>query len=173
MHILDLKKTQTRWTILQGRKLIRAMARGGLILSAVSFLSLSGPSLAYAHTACQQSQSIEDTKYTEFDAETIARAVWGEARGCSRDEQKLVVWCICNRADVYDMSLYDVVTAKNQFTGYSRKHPVDEDILEVVYEVLEDWERGERALVLEPYATDSMYLYFNGRDGHNWFRYEY
>lgn len=116
---------------------------------------------------------IEDTKYTEFDAETIAKAVWGEARGCSRDEQKLVVWCICNRADVYDMALYDVVTAKNQFTGYSRKHPVDEDILEVVYEVLEDWERGERALVLEPYAKDSMYLYFNGRDGHNWFRYEY
>lgn len=113
------------------------------------------------------------TKYSARDVELLAKTVWGEARGCSRDEQKLVVWCICNRADARGQSLEEVVTAKRQFHGYDEDNPVSDSIVALVEEVLQAWERGEAALVLAPYATTSDYQYFRGDGTHNWFREEW
>lgn len=112
-------------------------------------------------------------KYSSHELTLVAKTVWGEARGCSREEQMLVVWCICNRADLRDQSIEEVVTAPHQFAGYRESNPVEEPILEVVREVLEAWSRGEEALVLEPYATTSEYQFFTGDGYHNWFREEY
>lgn len=112
-------------------------------------------------------------KYSSYEITLTAKAVWGEARGCSRDEQKLVVWCICNRADARDQSVEEVVTAPYQFHGFDYDNPVEPEIVEVVEEVFEAWSRGEEALVLPPYATTSDYLFFYGDGEHNWFREEY
>lgn len=112
-------------------------------------------------------------KYSSYEITLTAKAVWGEARGCSRDEQKLVVWCICNRADARDQSVEEVVTAPYQFAGYDPDHPVEPEIVEVVEEVFQAWARGEEALVLPPYATTSNYQFIGGDGKHNWFREEY
>ena len=112
-------------------------------------------------------------KYSSYEISLVAKTVWGEARGCSRDEQKLVVWCICNRADARKQSVEEVVTATNQFVGYDHDHPVESEIVEVVEEVLQAWACNEEALILPPYATTSNYQYFSGDGKHNWFREEY
>ena len=112
-------------------------------------------------------------KYSSYEISLVAKTVWGEARGCSRDEQKLVVWCICNRADARNQSVEEVVTATNQFVGYDHDHPVEPEIVEVVEEVLHAWSCNEEALILPPYATTSNYQYFSGDGAHNWFREEY
>ena len=112
-------------------------------------------------------------KYSSHEITLAAQTVWGEARGCSRDEQKLVVWCICNRADARNQSVEEVITAPYQFAGYDPDHPVEPEIVEVVEEVLQAWDRGEEALVLSPYATTSNYQFFRGDGEHNWFREEY
>lgn len=112
-------------------------------------------------------------KYSSYEITLAAQTVWGEARGCSRDEQKLVVWCICNRADVRDQSVEEVVTAPHQFAGYDPDHPVEPEIVEVVEAVFQAWARNEEALILPPYATTSNYQYFGGDGEHNWFREEY
>ena len=112
-------------------------------------------------------------KYSSYEITLAAQTVWGEARGCSRDEQKLVVWCICSRADARNQSVEEVITAPYQFAGYDPDHPVESEIVEVVEEVLQAWARGEEALVLPPYATTSNYQFFGGDGEHNWFREEY
>jgi spore germination cell wall hydrolase CwlJ-like protein len=115
-------------------------------------------------------------KWTYDDVDVISRMVWGEARGVSRDEQKLVVWTVINRIENgrYGTSLIGIVTAPSQFHGYSPKFPVAEEIKEMVIEVLEAWDRGEQALIYPPFATTPDYLYFNARRyngrNHNFFR---
>lgn len=112
-------------------------------------------------------------KYSSYDVTLICQTVYGEARGCSKEEQMLVVWCICNRADSSGASIEQIVTVPRQFSGYSPENPVTDAIRSVVLEVLDAWSRDQKALVYEPYATTSEYLYFSGDGRHNWFREEY
>lgn len=103
----------------------------------------------------------------------MCQTVYGEARGCSKEEQMLVVWCICNRADHSGASIEQVVTANRQFHGYDPENPVTEEIFEIVTEVLEAWSRNEEALVYAPYANTTEYRYFYGDGVHNWYREEW
>ena len=112
-------------------------------------------------------------KYSSRDVTLVCQTVYGEARGCSRAEQMLVAWCICNRVDTTGSSIEQVVLAPGQFCGYSSRNPVTDEIYNLVLEVLDSWSRGQEALVYEPYATTSNYLYFSGDGVHNWFREEY
>jgi len=111
-------------------------------------------------------------QWTDDCADVISRMVWGEARGVSRNEQKLVVWTVINRLENgrYGSSLIGVVRARGQFTGYSPRFPVTDAIREMVVEVLEAWDRGEEAKVYPPFARTPNYLYFHGDGQHNWFR---
>ena len=116
---------------------------------------------------------VEVARYSSREVTLVAQTLWGEARGCSRDEQKLVAWCICNRADARGQSIEEVVTAPHQFAGFNPEHPVDAELVAVAEEVLQAWSRGEEALILPPYANTSDYQFFHGDGYHNWFREEY
>ena len=111
-------------------------------------------------------------KYSSAEVTIVCQTVWGEARGCSPEEQALVAWCICNWVDYQGTSIAEVVT-HNRFHGFDEGHPVTPEIYEVVTGVLEAWARGEEALVYPPYATTPNYLFFGGDGLHNWFREEY
>lgn len=197
------KRILTRSTMPRKSKLTRVLVSAGATMLLVSSLSPTGPEQDFVPTVSQASQSmvvsqepikvdwqstIEATsqaeycvsvipevvaKYSSHEITLAAQTVWGEARGCSRDEQKLVVWCICNRADARNQSVEEVITAPHQFAGYDPDHPVEPEIVEVVEEVLQAWARGEEALVLPPYADSSEYQFFHGDGEHNWFREEY
>jgi len=113
--------------------------------------------------------------YTNSDIEILARTIWGEARGCSQDEQRLVVWTVLQRvdADGWGDTIEAVVTTKRQFAGYQASHPIDPDIYALCAEVLVGWWHGARPLTHELYAPTAPYYYFDGIEGHNWFREEW
>ena len=159
------KRILTRSTTPRKSKLTRVLVSAGATMLLVSSLSPTGPEQDFVPTVSPASQSmvvsqepikvdwqstIEATsqcvsvnsyipevvaKYSSHEITLAAQTVWGEARGCSRDEQKLVVWCICNRADARNQSVEEVITAPYQFAGYDPDHPVEPEIVEVVEEV--------------------------------------
>lgn len=115
--------------------------------------------------------------YIEEDIVAFCQMVWGEARGCAKEEQALCVWTVINRLEDgrFGDSILEIITKKNQFVGYSPYHPVTDEIRTVVTEVLEDWAAGGTAPALPPYADTGDYLYFTGGPDsngtlHNWFR---
>lgn len=128
--------------------------------------------------------------YSDEDAIALAKLTWGEARGVpdlkvngrvisTRTQQAAVMWTVLNRFDEgYEDSIIGVITAytvdKNgkihkQFHGYSEEHPVDEELLELAYDVLDRWnaEKHGETVVRE---LPSGYLWFHGDGTWNWFR---
>lgn len=97
------------------------------------------------------------------EVELIAKTVWGEARGVDKLQQSAVVWCILNRVDSghWGDTIEDVVTAKNQFYGYSRKHPVDEEIKTLVEDVMTRWHREKMGCADVGRTLPQAYLYFS------------
>ena len=190
------KRILTKSTTHHRSKLTRILVSGSAILLLASCASWSGPEQDFVPSVSptlpltDELQSVEPVnfdeaepepinlsepvaKYTSEEVTLVCQTVYGEARGCSKEEQQLVVWCICNRVDYSGTSVKQVVTADRQFHGYDPKHPVTEEIFENVTEVLEAWSRNEEALVYEPYATTTEYRYFYGDGRHNWYREEW
>ena len=189
------KRILTKSTTHRRSKLTRILVSGSAILLLASCALWSGPEQDFAPSVSptlpltDESQNVElvsfaeesepinlsepVAKYTSEEVTLVCQTVYGEARGCSKEEQQLVVWCICNRADYSGTSVEQVVTADRQFHGYDPENPVTEEIFENVTEVLEAWSRNEEALVYEPYATTTEYRYFSGDGRHNWYREEW
>jgi len=105
--------------------------------------------------------------YTDREVELLAKTVYGEARGCTPDEQRLVVWTALQRlaANGYGDTIEAVITAPGQFIGYRDKNPVCPVISELVREELGKWAAGEPPPTLEPFAPTARYLYFAARRG--------
>ena len=128
--------------------------------------------------------------YSDEDAIALAKLTWGEARGVpdlkingqvisTRTQQAAVMWTVFNRFDAgYEESIIGGITAytvdKNgkihkQFHGYSEEHPVEEELLELAYDVLDRWnaeKHGDTVMRELP----SGYLWFHGDGTWNWFR---
>ena len=68
--------------------------------------------------------------YSPHELTLLAQTVWGEARGCTPEEQRLVVWTVFQRvgAEGYGNTIEDVVKDPRQFGGYQRQNPVDPEI---------------------------------------------
>jgi spore germination cell wall hydrolase CwlJ-like protein len=131
---------------------------------------IKGENIEAKREAKLKAVQVPPRHWTYDDIDVISRMVWGEARGVSRNEQKLVVWTVIKRLDMGNSgnSLIGVVRAPSQFHGYSPNFPVTPEIREMVIEVLEAWERGETALVYYPFATTPYYLYFGARRWNGW-----
>ena len=136
---------------------------------------LETKSVVYFPVLLAEAAPEELRHWTDDDVITLSRMVWGEGRGVSENEQKLIVWTVLNRVDDgrFGASIRAVVIARGQFVGYSPHFPVTDEIRDVVIAVLEAWDRGEEAKVYPPFAQVSNYLYFNGDGRHNWFRARY
>ena len=119
--------------------------------------------------------------YTDEDAIALAKLTWGEARGVpdlkvngrvisTRTQQAAVMWTVLNRFDEgYKESILEVITAPGQFHGYSEEHPVEEELLELAYDVLDRWnaEKHGETVVRE---LPAGYLWFHGDGIWNHFR---
>lgn len=83
----------------------------------------------------------------EAEVAYISRTIWGETRGCPEAEQRAQAWCILNRVDDprFPDTIRAVVTAPNQFQGYSANNPV-EPFRELAREILILWHAGEREI---------------------------
>lgn len=102
----------------------------------------------------------------------IAKTVYGEARGCSKTEQAAVVWTILNRVDsdlkYIPNDIISVVTQNEQYHGYNPKHPVTDEIVYLVEDVLGRWvmEKNGEENVGRVLPKDYLWFYGDGKQNH-------
>ena len=123
--------------------------------------------------------------YTDADAVALAQMAWGECRGvgaiCSGGvtvsgtyQKAAAMWCVLNRYDAgAGESIADVVAAPRQFHGYSAKHPIDEELLALAYDVLERWQAECYGAEDVGRVLPAEYTFFVGDGRHNYFSAEY
>ena len=109
--------------------------------------------------------------FTEDDVAEVAKMLWGEARGCTRDNQIKCAWVVCNRVDDnrFPDTIQSVLEQPSQFHGYDPTYPVTSELYDVAFDVLTRWSYEKQGV---PVRRDlpSTYLWFT-RDGEqNYFR---
>ena len=112
--------------------------------------------------------------FTEDDVVAMAKMLWGEARGCTRDNQAMAVWCVLNRVDDprFPDTIQGVLSQPSQFHGYSPDFPVWDELKEVARDVLTRWSLEKQGVTVER-ELPNTYLWFTGYNGSNHFREEY
>ncbi len=81
-----------------------------------------------------------ESRVSKHDREVLARMLYGEAgRGADPFE---ILHTVLNRASspLFKGSLADIVKQKNQYVGYSAKHPLTKDYLTMVDMAIDYWE---------------------------------
>lgn len=123
--------------------------------------------------------------YTDEDAIALAKMAWGEARGVpelemngnvvsAKCQQAAVMWTALNRYDAgYAESIEAVATAPKQYHGYSVENPVEDEFLDLAYDVLDRWNRERHGETDVGRVLESDYFWFHGDGTYNWFRNEY
>ena len=112
--------------------------------------------------------------FTDADIIACAKLLWGEARGCTKDNQAKCVWVVCNRVDDprFPDTITGVITQPSKFHGYDPSYPVSDELYTVALDVLTRWsmEKQGAEIVRE---LPSTYLYFTGDGMQNRFREAY
>ena len=119
--------------------------------------------------------------YTDEDAAAFAKLVWGEGRGIKDNgivsgkcQQAAIMWVVLNRYDAgYGDTIREVLTAPKQFVGYSPNHPVDPELLELAYDVLDRWNREKHDETMVGRVIPNDYFWFRGDGTYNHFRNDY
>lgn len=110
----------------------------------------------------------------EADAVYLAQCIWGEARGIrSQTEKAAVAWCVLNRVDHpgFPDTVYGVLSAPNQFIGFSESYPVDPELLALAQDVLTRWRAEQTGADEVGRVLPKDYLWFSADGhGHNAFR---
>ena len=115
---------------------------------------------------------------SEEDITFLAKTLYGECRGvASKDEQAAVAWCILNRVSSPRFkgdTVREIVTAPYQFSGYSDKHPVTDELRALSIDVLKRWHAEYCGLSDQVGRTlPEDYYYFHGDGERNYFRKEF
>ena len=110
---------------------------------------------------------------SEYDAQLIAKTLYGEYRGPDKLQQAAVAWCILNRTDHYGESVEDIVTAPNQFMGYSKHNPVDEELYATAVDVLRRHALEKAGMEEVGRILPKEYMWFAGDGQKNHFRNKY
>ena len=112
-----------------------------------------------------------DMYFTENDVVALAQMLWGEARGCTRDNQAMAVWCVLNRVDDprFPDTIQGVLSQPNQFYGYSPDFPVWDELKEVARDVLTRWSMEKQGVTVERELLPE-YVFFTGDGVQNHFR---
>lgn len=114
--------------------------------------------------------------WAQDEAEALAKAMWGEARGCGDTHMAGVAWCALNRVDspLWPDDLIAVLAQKNQFCGYDPEYPVEPHILDIAEDVLMRYHTEKLTGTTDPgRVLPADYYYFTGDGRLNWFRTEY
>ena len=107
----------------------------------------------------------------------LARLVYCEGRGvASQTEQACIIWTVLNRVDAYGKSISETILAPYQFS-YKEDAPFyddfDRDLRELARDVLQRWTLENMGEADVGRVLPSNYLFFAGKNGHNWFRMGY
>lgn len=109
--------------------------------------------------------------FTEADVIALAQMLYGEARGCTVDNQMKCVWCVLNRVDDsrFPDTIQGVLSQPNQFYGYSPNFPVWDELYAVALDVLTRWSLEKQGVTVER-ELPNTYLWFTGDSVQNHFR---
>ena len=111
--------------------------------------------------------------YDESDIVMLAKLMYQECGGVPSDTEKAcVVWTVLNRVDEYGGTIYEVVTANNQFAYYNDR-PVDDALYQLAKDVLTRWNNEKNGEVNVGRVLPPDYLWFSGDGEHNHFRNAY
>lgn len=112
--------------------------------------------------------------FDESDVIALAQMLYGEARGCSTDNQIKAVWCVLNRVDDprFPNTVIGVLSAPYQFHGYSSSYPVWDNLKEVARDVLTRWSLEKQGVCVNR-ELPKTYLWFTGNGVENIFREAY
>ena len=112
--------------------------------------------------------------FTEDDVVAMAKMLWGEARGCTLDNQQKAVWCVLNRVDDsrFPDTIQGVLSQPSQFYGYSSDFPVWDELYAVALDVLTRWSLEKQGVTVER-ELPNTYLWFTGDGVQNHFRATY
>lgn len=96
----------------------------------------------------------------------MAKTLWGEARGCSVEEQIKVAWCILNRVDHpnFPNTIKGVVTS-GEFHGYSKGFPCEDKFYELSLEVIYLWQQEKMGIEVDRLLPHNMYFFSSNNDG--------
>ena len=112
--------------------------------------------------------------YSDTDAMMMARVMYCEARGiASRTEIACVGWTILNRVDARYGSIYNVITAANQFAYRANAGTVADagyDLVSLATDVLIRWSKEHSGQTGVGRVLPADYLWFTGDGSHNYFR---
>lgn len=123
--------------------------------------------------------------YTDDDAIVLAKMLYGEARGVGELEtaagvvsgkcqQAAVIWTVLNRYDAgFADSIKSVVVAPHQYYGYLESNPIDDELLDLAYDVLDRWNNERNGETNVGRVLPSDYMWFHGDGQHNHFRNKY
>lgn len=109
--------------------------------------------------------------FSEDDVIAVAKMLWGEARGCTLDNQQKAVWCVLNRVDDprFPDTILGVLSQPSQFHGYSPDFPVWDELKEVARDVLTRWSLEKQGADVAR-ELDKNAVFFTGDGIQNWFR---
>lgn len=112
--------------------------------------------------------------FTEDDVSEVAKMLWGEARGCTRDNQIKCAWIVCNRVDDerFPDTIHGVLSQPDQFHGYDPSYPVTDELYSVAFDVLTRWSYEKQGIPVRR-ELPNTYLWFTGNGGENIFREAY
>ena len=109
--------------------------------------------------------------FTENDVAAVAKMLWGEARGCTRDNQIKCAWVVCNRVDDerFPDTIQGVLEQPSQFHGYDPTYPVTSELYNVAFDVLTRWSYEKQGVPVRRELPKS-FLWFTGNGRENIFR---
>ena len=145
--------------------------------------SVTAPAVTAEETAePEQSEAPEPSEapvyyemyFTEDDVAEVAKMLWGEARGCTRDNQIKCAWIVCNRVDDarFPNTIQGVLTQPSQFHGYDPTYPVTSELYDVAFDVLTRWSYEKQGIPVRR-ELPNTYLWFTGDGEQNHFREEW
>ena len=109
--------------------------------------------------------------FTEDDVAEVAKMLWGEARGCTRDNQIKCAWVVVNRVDDerFPDTIQEVLEQPSQFHGYDPKYPVTDELYSIAFDVLTRWSYEKQGIPVRR-ELGSSFLWFTGNGEENIFR---
>lgn len=109
--------------------------------------------------------------FTEADVTALAQMLYGEARGCTVNNQMKCVWCVLNRVDDarFPDTIIGAVSQPGQFYGYSPNFPVWDNLYAVALDVLTRWSMEKQGAEVAR-ELDASFVWFTGNGVENVFR---
>lgn len=154
-----------------------------IVMSTTSVQNISQLATGTVHKSIKMAEVVETTEeevveaesdyityFTEDDATDLAKVLLREYGGIpSKTEQACVAWCVLNRVDEYNSSVYAVLREPNQF-AFSESTDVRDDLYELAKDVLCRWNDEKNGIMDSGRVLPQEYTYFHGDGVHNYFR---